>query len=201
MAEPGAMAEGGKMEIVAICGSPRGSGNTATLLEAMLDGARERGATTTRFDAAKMRIGDCDADRTCLESAEAGCILQDDMQQIYAALRRAQAWIFAGPVYFWNVSAPLKRVIDRLYAFYTEEGGWRLGLPGKRRGAVIVVQADPGQDTPTRVADYLTTIMRDLNVEVVGAIAEGSLGHSGDAAKRPDLLARARELGKQLASP
>jgi len=187
------------MEIAAICGSPRAGGNTATLLEALLEGAREAGAVTHRFDPAKMRISDCDACRSCLESAEAGCILDDDMQRIYAAFRRADAWVFASPVYFWHVTASMKRVIDRLYAFYTEEGGWRLGLPGKRRGAVIVVQADPDQETPRRVAAYLTTIMRDLNVEALSAIAEGSLGDVGDAAKRPELLAKARELGRRLA--
>jgi multimeric flavodoxin WrbA len=189
------------MEIAAICASPRAGGNTATLLDALLEAARDAGAVTHRFEPAKMKISGCDADRSCLESAEAGCLLDDDMQRIYTALRRADAWVFATPVYFWHVTASMKLVIDRLYAFYTEEGGWRLGLPGKRRGAVIVVQADPGQETPKRVADYLATIMRDLNIEIVGAIAEGSLGDPGDAAKRPDLLARARELGKQLASP
>jgi len=189
------------MEIVAICGSPRGGGNTATLVEAMLEGAREGGATTTRFDPTKMRIADCDADGMCLESAEAGCIVQDDMQQIYGALRRAEGWIFAAPVYFWNLAAPLKRVIDRCYAFYTREGGWRLGLEGRRRGAVIVVQADAEQETPKRIADYLVSVMRDLKVEVIGQIAAGSLGDPGDAAKRPDLLARARELGRKLAQP
>jgi multimeric flavodoxin WrbA len=187
------------MEVVAICGSPRQSGNTATLVEAALAEARERNASTTRFDPIRMRISDCDADRMCLESAEAGCILQDDMQQIYAALRRSEAWVFAAPVYFWNVAASLKRVIDRLYAFYTEEGGWRLGLEGKRRGAVIVVQADAEQETPKRIADYLASVMKDLNVEVVGRLAEGNLGDPGDAAARPDLVARARELGRQLA--
>jgi multimeric flavodoxin WrbA len=189
------------MEMVAICGSPRGGGNTATLVEAMLAGAREREAKTTRFDPTRMQIGDCDACRACLESADAPCIVQDDMQQIYAALRRAQAWIFAAPVYFWNVAAPLKRVIDRCYAFYTEEGGWRLGLEGKRRGAVIVVQADAEQNTPKRIADYLASVMRDLKVEVMEQIAEGGLGDPGDAAARPDLLDRAREIGRQLAAP
>jgi len=188
------------MEIVAIMGSARGGGNTATLVEALLEGAREAGATAVRFDPAKMSIGDCDADRACLESAEAPCILNDDMQEIYAALRRADAWVFATPVYFWHVTAPMKRVIDRLYALYTEEGGWRLGLQGNRRGAVIVVQADPDRQTPERVAAYLAQVLRDLNVETVGAIAEGSLGGPGEAAKRPELLARARALGKQLAS-
>ena len=187
------------MEIVAICGSPRQSGNTATLVEAALAGARERGAATTRFDPARMRILDCDADRMCLESAEAGCILQDDMQQIYAALRRAEAWIFATPIYFWNVTAPLKRVVDRLYAFYTEEGGWRVGLEGKRRGAVIVVQADADRGVPERTAGYVASVLRDLKVQVIGQLAEGSLGNPGDAAARPDLLARARQLGQELA--
>jgi len=186
------------MEIVAIMASPRGGGNTATLVEALLEGARGAGAIAVRFDPAKTDISDCDADRACLESAEAPCILNDDMQAIYAALRGADAWVFATPIYFWHVTAPMKRLIDRLYAFYTEEGGWRLGLQGKRKGAVIVVQADPGSETPERVAGYLTQVLRDLNVETVGAIAEGSLGGPEDAAKRPDLLERARELGRRL---
>ncbi len=188
------------MEIVAICGSPRKSGNTATLIEALLEGAREVGATTTRFDPAAMNIGDCDADRSCLESAQAGCILQDDMQEIYEALKRAEAWVFGCPVYFWNVAAPLKRVIDRLYAFYTEEGGWHLGLEGKRRGAVIVVQADAEQETPRRNADYIASVFRDLNVEIVGQLAESGLGGPGDAAGKPELLERARQLGRRLAA-
>ena len=147
------------MEVVAICGSPRGNGNTATLIEALLDGAREAGAQTTRFDPAKMRIQDCTA-------------------------------------------GDQKRMIDRLYAFYTTEGGeWRLGLEGQRRGVVIVVQADAEQETPRRVAEYLEQILRAYNVEPVGRIAEPNLAKLGDAAKRADLVARARELGRELASP
>jgi multimeric flavodoxin WrbA len=188
------------MEVVAICSSPRLKGNTATLVEALLEGARQAGATTTRFDPAKMKIGDCDADRMCLESAEAGCIQDDDMQQVYAALKRAEAWVFAAPVYFWNVAAPMKRVVDRLYAFYTEDGGWHLGLEGTRKGAVIVVQADGEQETPKRLAEYLASVMRDLKCEVIGQIAEGGIGDSGDAAKRPELLEKARELGRKLAA-
>jgi multimeric flavodoxin WrbA len=188
------------MEVVAICGSPRKHGNTATLIEALLEGAREQGAKTTRFDAAALNIGDCDADGACLTSPEAECVLQDDMQDIYEALRRAEVWVFACPVYFWNVPASIKRVIDRLYAFYTREGGWQLGLEGNRRGAVIVVQADPDQETPTRVADYLSTVLGDLRVEVIGRIAEGNLGDPGDVAGKPDLLERARQLGRDLAT-
>jgi multimeric flavodoxin WrbA len=186
------------MEVVAICASPRSKGNTATLVEALLKGAREAGAATTRFDPSKMKICDCDACRACLESAETRCICDDDMQQIYDALLRADAWVFASPVYFWHVSAPMKRVIDRLYACYTEEGGWRLGLEGTRKGAVIVVQADPDQETPAGVAKYLAQVMTDLRVESIGSMVGPSLGDLGDAEKHPELLEQARELGKKL---
>ncbi len=186
------------MEVVAICGSSRLRGNTSTLVEALLDGARDAGAQTRRFDPAAMNICDCDADRMCLESAQAECIQNDDMRQIYAALKRADAWVFAGPVYFWNVTASLKRVIDRLFAFYTEEGGWRLGLEGARKGAVVVVQADEEQETPKRTAEYLASVMRDLRCDVIGRIAEGGLGDPDDAAKRPDLIEAAKELGAKL---
>lgn len=189
------------MEVVAICGSPRENGNTATLIEALLEGAREVGADTTRFDPAKMQILDCTAGDECLVSPEAGCRLEDDMQHIYAALRRAEAWVFGTPVYHAHLTGTLKRVIDRLYAFFTNEGGrWRLGLEGRRRGAIIVVQADPERETPQRVADYLQQVMGAYNVDVVGRIAESSLLKPGDAAARPDLLARARELGRELAA-
>ena len=187
------------MEVVAICGSPREDGNTATLIEALFEGARELGAITTRFDPARMQILDCTADDQCLVSPQAGCHLDDDMQHIYAALRRAEAWVFGTPVYHGHVSGTLKRVIDRLYAFYSTEGGeWCLGLEGARRGAAIVVQADRERDTPTRVAEYLSNVLQAYRADPVGWIAEPSLHGPGDAAARPDLLARARELGRQL---
>ena len=188
------------MEVVAICASPRLKGNTATLVEALLEGAREAGATTTRFDPAAMEIADCDACEACLESAESGCLRYDDMQQIYPALKRAEAWVFATPVYFWHLNAAMKRVIDRLFACYTSEGGWRLGWEGARRGAVIAVQADPDATVPQQVAAYLTSVLKELKTEVIGQLAEGSLGEPGDAAKRPELLEKARELGRKLAS-
>jgi|GEM_PF-338685 len=188
------------VEIVAICGSPRRNGNTATLIEALLDGARGAGAKTTRFDPAHMHIEDCTAGDECLVSAEASCRIEDDMQEIYASLGRAQGWVFGTPVYHAHISGTLKRVIDRMYAFYTNEGGqWRLGLEGRRCGAVVAVQAEAEPETPKRVTEYLEYILNAYNADPVGYLAEPSLVGPNDAAKRPELLARARELGRELA--
>jgi len=148
------------MEIVAICGSPRRKGNTATLLEAFLEGARESAANTVRFDPARMNIHDCDGDSACTKTAEAGCIQNDAMQEIYDALKKADAWVLATPVYFGHVASPLKRVIDRFFAFYTLEDGWHAAIGNNRRGAVIVVQADAS--SPMYVANYLADILLSL---------------------------------------
>jgi multimeric flavodoxin WrbA len=186
------------MEVVAICGSPRAKGNTATLIETMLEGAREAGATVTRFDPAMLRIEQCTACDQCLGAPEDECVLQDDMVAVFAALKRADAWILGTPIYYNHVSGTLKVVIDRFYSFYTTQGGWVCGLRRGRRGAVTVVQADAGVEIPNRVADYLEEVLSGCNVQCVGRLAEPRLGGPTDAAARPDLLAKARELGRQL---
>ena len=185
------------MNTVALCGSPR-RGNTDALLKALTEGAAEAGATVTRFDLPKLDIKPCRACRACLKTQEAQCIQKDDMAQVLDALRSADAWVLATPVYFWHVTASMKLAIDRFFSFFTDQPEWRLALPGTRRGAVIVVQADPDQETPDRVAGYLASTLAYPNVAVVGRLAVPSLGGPGEAAARPELLEQARELGRKL---
>jgi multimeric flavodoxin WrbA len=186
------------MHIVALCGSPR-RGNTDALLRALTKGAAEAGATVTRFDLPKLDIKPCRACRACLKTPEAQCIQKDDMVQVLDALRGADAWVLAAPIYFWHVSGSMKLAIDRFFSFFTDQPEWRLALPGSRRGAVIVVQADPDQETPDRVAEYLASTLAYHNVEVIGRLAAPGLGGPGDAAARPELLAKAKEIGHRLA--
>ena len=121
------------------------------------------------------------------------------MIQVLDALRAADAWVLATPVYFMSVSGPMKLAIDRCYSFFTEQGGWQLALPGERRGAVIVVQADPDQEVPDKVVAHLESVLEYHNVKVIGRLAAPSLGGPTDAAARPICSRPARELGRQLA--
>ena len=186
------------MEVVALCGSPRKNGNTATLIEAMLEGAKEAGANSTRFDLAHLEVRGCRACDQCLKSAATTCVQHDDMSRILEALRSADAWVLGTPVYYAQLSGYMKLAIDRMYSFWTTQGGWQLGLSGARRGAVIVVQADPEQETPSRVADYLASVIEWHNGIVVDRLAQSSLGAPGDAAAQPELLAKAKEIGRKL---
>ena len=69
------------MHVVAVNGSPRGSGNTAVLCNAFLDGAKEAAAQTTLLQLGTMQIAPCNACKACKDQKP--CTIKDDMEQFY----------------------------------------------------------------------------------------------------------------------
>lgn len=121
------------MKVLGIACSPRKGGNTEILVREALEGAAERGAETELFLVADKDIAPCDGCGVCLEKGI--CKIKDDMQTIYQQLELADGVIFGTPVYFVNVSAQAKAVIDRTYAFL----GVRK-LRGKVAAALVAVR-------------------------------------------------------------
>ena len=103
------------MKVLGIVCSPREGGNTEILVREALQGAQEAGAETELVLVADKDIGPCDACGACSEDGV--CKTEDDMQTIYQQLEGADGIIFGTPVYFINVSAQAKAIIDRSYAF------------------------------------------------------------------------------------
>ncbi len=99
------------MQLLAIYGSPRKDGNTDLLLNQFLKGAEKAGCQINRLFVRDLTIYPCTACGKC--EKEPICPLDDDMQMIYAALEKAEAVVVATPVYFYNVPAQLKALIDR----------------------------------------------------------------------------------------
>ena len=44
------------------------------------------------------------------------CVQKDDMAKVFAELKDADMVVFASPIYWFDITAQLKTVIDRLYA-------------------------------------------------------------------------------------
>ena len=71
------------MEILAICGSPRGKkSQTKILAEKVLEAAKGKGAGVEMVDLSKAQIGFCHACEKCHQRPE--CILDDDVKRILA---------------------------------------------------------------------------------------------------------------------
>lgn len=103
-------------KIVVITGSPRRNGNSTAMAEAFIQAAKDQGHMVTRFDAAFMRIGICNACEACFQTGKA-CCFDDDFNNLAPAILEADVVVFSTPVYWYAVPAPLKAVLDKMYSF------------------------------------------------------------------------------------
>lgn len=121
------------MRILGIVCSPRKGGNTEILVTEALAAAREAGGETELVLVADKNIAACDGCGACRETGI--CKVKDDMQTIYEQLERADGVILGTPVYFLNVTAQAKAVMDRTYALL-----WGRKLRGKVAAAIVAAR-------------------------------------------------------------
>ena len=137
------------MKILGIVGSPRKGGNTEILVREALAGAAESGAETELVLVAGKSIAPCDGCGACSETGI--CKIKDDMQPIYRQLESADGVIFGTPVYFINVTAQAKAIMDRTYAFL----GTRK-LRGKVAAAIVAARRVGAGQTLSLLYTYFT---------------------------------------------
>lgn len=116
-------------KIAIITSSCRPKGNSNSLAEEFARGAQEAGHTVTITSLPRTTINGC---LGCLGCQRNGgtCVQNDDMTPIYKDLREADVWVFATPVYFYNLASRLKTVMDRCFALFG--GQYEKKSPRKR---------------------------------------------------------------------
>jgi len=103
------------MKVIGINGSPRKNGNTETLVQAVLDAAKEKGHTTELFNLNELEFCGCQACMYC--KSHDHCKLDDGLTQVLDAVKDADAIVFGAPIYMWQLSGQFKLFEDRLYMF------------------------------------------------------------------------------------
>jgi len=102
------------MKVIALNGSARGKkGVTWKLLDSLLKGLSEGGATVRDIQLKEMNISYCRACLTCMHKTPGQCAQRDDMDQLYPYLRESDLLVMGTPVYTDNMSAQMKTVMDR----------------------------------------------------------------------------------------
>lgn len=105
------------MKILAINGSPRKKGNTATLLGHALDGAGSKGAATELVHLYALDFKGC---VSCFECKKIGgksygrCAVKDGLTPVLAKVLEADALIVGTPVYFGAESGEMRSFLERL---------------------------------------------------------------------------------------
>lgn len=115
-----------KVKLIAINGSPHRNGNTATVMEWVIEGAKELGAEVEWLQISEYDINYCKGCHTCIKKT-GKCIINDDFQMILEKIEAADGVIIGSPVYGGKPTAQLKTLFDRitllkLYAMILEDG-------------------------------------------------------------------------------
>ena len=103
------------MKILEITGSPHKKGTSALLADNFIAGALEAGHEVFRFDTIFQVTQPCLACYYCRKNNHK-CIQEDDMELVWDKLIAADMVVFVTPVYYFGMSAQLKKVIDRFFA-------------------------------------------------------------------------------------
>jgi multimeric flavodoxin WrbA len=121
------------MYIVALNGSPRRNGATATLLKKALEGADSQGAKTEFIQLNKLSMSGCLA---CFDCKKRGgksygkCSVKDDMAPIYEKIESSDGFLLGSPIYFGTITASAKMFVERMYP-YLNYGDYSSNFPKK----------------------------------------------------------------------
>jgi multimeric flavodoxin WrbA len=118
------------MKILGISCSPRKGGNTETLVRAALDAAQADGAGVEFYSVIGKNIGFCDGCYACRKTGQ--CHIKDDMPELFDKMLGADGILFGAPVYFWDINAQAKAIIDRTFQVSAQRN-----FRNKAAGAIV----------------------------------------------------------------
>ncbi|MEE9503881.1 MAG: flavodoxin family protein [Thermodesulfobacteriota bacterium] len=176
------------MKLISIIGSPKGmKGNTALLLNPMLEAAQNAGAETEIYSLGDLSVLPCNG---CQEACHTTGICQqkDDFEKIKNAMIEADGIIFASPNYTFNVSAHMKALLDRCNLLLHCQS-----LTGKY-GAVVVTS---GGSDPEVVENYLLTVIKNYGFWRLGSIS-AVRAQLEDADEKAKLMKSAAVIGNRM---
>jgi len=127
--------EKNKMKVVAFNGSPRKDGNTTILINHVFRELENAGIETELVQLSGKKIHGCIACYKCFENKDQRCAVKDDMaNECIEKMIKAEGIILGSPVYFADLTAEMKALIDRA-GFVSMANG---GMYRNKVGAAVV---------------------------------------------------------------
>ncbi len=187
--------------IVAIHASPRRAGNTSTLLDQAVAGARAAGAQVTEVVLRQLKISPCLEIYGCKKDGR--CVIKDDFQGVCDLMLDSQGLMLASPIFFFALSAQAKLLMDRCQSLWVKKywidkqpfgGGVKT-----RQGLFISVGATKGPRLFEGALLSVKYFFDVLDMELAQSLLYRGLDFEGDVLAHPAYLDEARQAGANLA--
>ena len=92
--------------VLGISGSPHRHGNTETLLDSFLDGARAAGATVEKVVLKDLTYSPCRGCNACHKTGE--CVVRDDAITLFNKVLNVDCLAVASPIYTMGITTESK---------------------------------------------------------------------------------------------
>lgn len=184
------------MKTLIFNGSPRLNGDTSYLTEAL---RRELPGEVREIRAYREKIRPCVDCRRCWQKP--GCVIPDDMQEIYRAIQEADCIIIASPVYFSGLTGVLMAMMSRLQMFYTARRFLHTELIEKPKAGGVIL-AGGGEGAPKHAESTARMLLRGMKVTgkipVVATLATDTKPAREDAEAIAEVKAMAAQILAQI---
>jgi multimeric flavodoxin WrbA/protein-tyrosine-phosphatase len=189
------------MFVIGLQGSPRLKGNTSILLSAFMDEAERLGANAHCIHASRVKVSPCVECGNCEEKGF--CAIDDDMQNIFTMLRRADVIVMATPIFFYGPTAQLKALIDRTQTLWARKYVHKLVDPGRkwRIGLLFSVGATRGQNLFDGVELTAKYFFDAVGASFGGSLLYRKVEKAGEIANHSTALEDARAMAKKVVRP
>lgn len=177
------------MRLLVFSASPRKCGNTETLLDELIKGIIEsgdEGIEIEKFRTHELDIEPCTGCGACDTSER--CVIDDSFQNLFDLLIACDGVVFAAPLYFMNVPARGKALIDRCQVFWAAKHRRKVDLFGGRTRPGMLIACSgarhgPGESPVFRgFEDTMTYVFDALALELIERLLFSGIDAGEDAA-------------------
>ena len=197
------------MNVLILNGSARGQkGVTGRLIRSFVEGLTDGAAGVVVVDTASLNVSPCTACLSCMHKKLGECVIKDDMEDLYKEMKSTDILVLATPVYVDNMSAQLKKVMDRticsMQGFLTKDRfgrtrhlySWR--LPAKFM--LMSTSGFPEMETfDPLIATYRAMALNSGSEAIAEICVPGSIAIQMEPERLDRHLGLIREAGKQVA--
>lgn len=180
-------------KVLIICTSPRKGGNSQKLADEFERGAIEAGHQVEKINFYDLRLNYCQGCMSCKKTGK--CLLDDDGNMLIQKMKESKVIVYTTPVYFYEMCAQLKTVLDRTHPLTVSEYAFTdiYLLTTAGAGSTMAMNS-----TVQGVINWTTCFPRVKLVGEVRATALLGIQAIEKNDRNRSLLRDAYELGKQV---
>ena len=186
------------IRVLGISGSPHRHGNTETLLDAFLEGAKSAGAEVEKVVLKDLHYSPCRGCNTC--HREGKCIVEDEALPLFDTILASDCLGVASPIYSMGITAELKGLIDRAQFIWARKYILKTLYFSdehiRRHKGIFISTAGLSWDNVFDAAfPAMTAFFNTLGFEYYDNIIANEMDRYGGIRGHPAALSEAREKG------